>query len=189
MSRLSLICSLALSLVGSALVVPAPALADPPDATRATYLREVHQANERLAAGQTAGAETVLSNALGRMPDAPEAHCTQGALQMLQGQPEQALETFGTCHRLAVQASANISIARALQGKIMALLALPGRIDDARAVAIELLAFAQGHESVIAPVLPRTRVQAIDLIVERDAAAADVRSRREARARENAAAE
>ncbi|MFT5357399.1 MAG: hypothetical protein ACI9KE_004634, partial [Polyangiales bacterium] len=163
------------------------ASADPPDATRATYLREVHQANERLVAGQSTGAETILRSALGRLPDAPEAHCTHGSLQMLQGHAEQALETFGTCHRLAQQASTPFFVARALQGKIMALLSLPGRIDEARAVAIELLAFAQGNTSVIAPILPRSRVQAIDLIVERDAAAAEVRLRRESRARENAA--
>ena len=106
---------------------------------------------------------------------------------MFQGHLDQALETFATCQRLAEQASVPIFVARALQGKIMALLALPDRIDDARAVAIELLAFAQGNTTVIAPVLPRSRVQAIDLIVERDAAAAEVRVRREARARENAA--
>lgn len=182
MSRLSLCCALALTFI-----LPAAALADPPDATRATYLREVHQANERLAAGQATGAETILSSALSRLPDAPEAHCTRGSLQMLQGHADQALETFGTCHRLAQQASAPFFVARALQGKIMALLALPDRIDEARAVAIELLAFAQGNSSVIAPVLPRSRVQAIDLIVERDAAAAEVRLRRDARARENAA--
>lgn len=180
MSRLSFLC------ITLSLAAASTAAAEPPDATRATYLREVHQANERLAAGQASGAETVLRNALSRMPDAPEAHCTQGSLQMLQGQGEQAIETFETCRRLAEQASAPFFVARALQGKIMALLSLPGRIDDARAVAIELLAFAQGNTSVIAPSLPRSRIQAIDLIVERDAAAADVRSRREARARENA---
>lgn len=169
-------------------LLPGPALADPPDATRATYLREVHQANERLVAGQASGAETVLRSALERLPNAPEAHCTQGSLQMLQGQLDEALETFATCQRFAEQASAPFFVARAMQGKIMALLALPDRIDDARAVAIELLAFAQGNTSVIAPELPRSRVQAIDLIVERDAAAAEVRVRREARARENASA-
>lgn len=184
MSRMSLFCALALSFI-----LPALVSADPPDATRATYLREVHQANERLVAGQATGAETILRSALGRLPDAPEAHCTQGSLQMLQGHADQALETFGTCLRLAQQSSTPFFVARALQGKIMALLALPDRIDEARAVAIELLAFAQGNTSVIAPVLPRSRVQAIDLIVERDAAAAEVRLRREARARENAAAE
>ena len=168
------------------LCVAASASAQVPDSTRATYLREVHQAVERLVAGQTQGAETVLRNALERLPDAPEAYCVQASLQRLQGQLDTALETYERCATLGRQAGDAKSEGSGLLGQLNILLTMEGRIDDARQATMALLRFAEAHPRILSEDIPRDRLRTIDLIVERDAAARAVRLRREARQRENA---
>ena len=163
-----------------------PAQGQVPDATHQTYLREVQQAVERLVAGQTQGAETTLRNAIERLPDAPAAHCVQAELLELQGQPDNAITTYTRCATLARQASDAKWEASGLIGVMRNLLTLEGRIEDAREAAMAVMRFAEAHPTVVTPQLARERLQAIDLLIERDAAAASVRARREARARENA---
>ncbi len=68
------------------------------------------------------------------------------------------------------------------------LAAQPSRLAEAKEAYAALLAFAEESEGVIDADLVRARMEAVDAIIAADAAAAEVRTRREERARENAEA-
>ncbi len=165
------------------------AQAQVPSAEERAQLARIHEAREHIAGDRAERAQAVLQEALAAAPEQAAVHCVQGALHRLRGETDQALSAFAECVRLARRDGDALSEARGLSGRLQLLLADGARRTEAREAAVALLRFAESHRTLIDPSLPRERLISIELITERDAVAAEVRARREARAAQNASSD
>ncbi len=167
--------------LGLAIAVPAAAQAD-------EYLRAIRSALTELAHGEVQAGRDRLSGLVRQSPQRTEAHCHLGSAHRLAGELEPALAAFRECARLGEHSHQKTHQARGLLG-IAQVLAQLNRLSEAKDAYAALLTFAEANTDVLDPALVVTRQEAIDAIIAADAAAREIRERREQRARENADAE
>lgn len=152
------------------------------------YVRAVRAALQEIAAGEVQAGRDRLTGLVRQAPERTAAHCHLGSAHRMAGDLDAALAAFQECARLAEQSQQRTHRGRGLLGIAQVLAAQPSRLAEAKEAYAALLAFAEESEGVIDADLVRARMEAVDAIIAADAAAAEVRTRREERARENAEA-
>lgn len=168
-------------LLALGLTLAAPAAAQPDE-----YLRAIRSALQELAGGEVQAGRDRLSGLVQQSPQRTQAHCHLGSAHRLAGELEPALSAFRECARLAEHSHQKTHQGRGLLG-IAQVLAQLDRLSEAKEAFAQLLTFAEANAEVIAPALVRGRLEATEAMMAADAAAREIRSRREQRARENAA--
>lgn len=164
------------------------ALAAPASAQPDEYLRAIRSALQELAGGEVQAGRDRLSGLVRQAPQRTEAHCHLGSAHRLAGDLESAHAAFRECARLAEHSGQKTHLARGLLG-IAQVLAQQNLLAQAKDAYARLATFAEANAEVIDPAQVRARLAAVEAMIAADAAAAEVRTRREERARENAEAE
>ena len=110
--------------------------------------------------------------------------CHMGDAYFLQSRMEDALSQFQQCARVARQSNEPRYEARGLVGLVRVHVASQ-RYTHAREAVRALVQFAEAHVEVVVPSMPQDTLRSLQRIIELDAASAEVKRRREARAAEN----
>ena len=168
--------SLSLALV----LLAAPASAQesetpPPGADE--YTQQVQRGIAAAVSGDSSGALEAFRRAVSTDGSRPMAPYYVATLQRMGGNLDEALTGFQRAAELARSANAPAWRARALQGVAMTLERMEGRLQDALAAWQEYVRFADANSTVAHPQLGRARVQAINIVVEQEAAYVTVRER------------
>ena len=163
-----------------------PAAEAPPAPTTPPYMTKIQNGLRLAVARDFNGALASLREALQENPSSPEAYYYIGEVQRMQGNLDEALESFRTSATTAQSANAPEWRMRALAGVAATLEQKENQIDAARTAWNEAASFADANRAVANPEIARARIQAIDTVTEQERAYVAVRERIAARERENA---
>ena len=158
----------------------------PPPPGADEYTQQVQRGIAAAVSGDADGARTAFSQAVSTDGTRPMAPYFLATLYRSNGELEEALNGFRRAAQLAESANTPIWRARALQGVASTLERMDGRLEEAAAAWQEYVRFADANSTVAHPQLGRARIQAINIVVEQEAAYATVRERIAERERANA---
>lgn len=160
----------------------APAASETPGADE--YTQRVQTGIAALVAGDTGGARSAFTDAIGMDGNRPMAPYYLAAANRMSGNLEDALSGFRRAAELAGEHPRWKG--RALQGVAETLERIGGRLEDVRTAWQEYVSFADANVAVTFPQMGRARVSAVNLVIEQENAYVAVRERIAARERENA---
>jgi tetratricopeptide (TPR) repeat protein len=179
-----LLCSLASAPVASAQEAEAEAADAPPSAS--PYILSVRNGIRLAMARDYDGALAALRGAIQENPSRPHAYYYAGEVHRMNNDLDGALRQFRQGAQIAEQAQDDMLWSRCLKAVAETIERKEGALQQAREAWQQYARFADSHRTVANPEIARARIQAINQVIEQEAAYVAVRQRIAARERENA---